>query len=520
MLLWFPMPYPGESLYSVVARYHACSGNYMVCDSMGQLFGDKRQASSYLIPYRLGYLAQQTEPLSLDFKTLLHEFTLYDYYLLFSGQKNRNGVEETLRTNSKKSYHALLGAYGRQDAPQFLRFCPQCMAEEREKYGEAYWHNLHQAPGMLCCEKHGCLLVDSGIPTVAHATQNYTTLESITLFQIPTGNDATVKRAKEISRDIAYLWENRQRIRAQWERFGESFADSYLALATEKGFATQGGSVHRQRLLDAIQNRFGRELLEALDASVTGNKPWPITMCRHGKRIQSPVKNILMAELLCGDMKTFLEYEEELKENPRPKKAYSYSRVTDLKQLTPYRERWENLIAENPQATRNALIQLAPSVHLWLSRHDSEWLMSHYPPPCKRGGSITPYDWEQRDKECLRQVKVLYKKWREEQGKPCRITRTRFYHELGIASTLSERLPQSMKLIDSCVESDREWDRRRMKWAIQEMIKNDEPLIMWKVIRKAGICEKRRKECEIALKNSGWLNGREGILQEVSGNVL
>ena len=55
MLLWFPTPYPGESLYSLIARYHERSGNYLVCDSIEQLFGNKRQASSTLIPYHLGY---------------------------------------------------------------------------------------------------------------------------------------------------------------------------------------------------------------------------------------------------------------------------------------------------------------------------------------------------------------------------------------------------------------------------------------------------------------------------------
>lgn len=35
MLTWFPTPYPGESLYSMLARYHERSGNYLPRDSMG-----------------------------------------------------------------------------------------------------------------------------------------------------------------------------------------------------------------------------------------------------------------------------------------------------------------------------------------------------------------------------------------------------------------------------------------------------------------------------------------------------
>jgi len=252
-----------------------------------------------------------------------------------------------------------------------------------------------------------------------------------------------------------------------------------------------------------------------LFAPVTGNTPWPITMCRHGKVIQSPVKNVLMAELLCGDMGSFLTYVKGLAVPPVSKKVYCYPKVTDAEQLLPYREKWEKLLSENPQATRNELIQLAPSVHLWLNRHDSDWLLTHYPPPCKRGGNITQCDWEKRDREYLPQIRALSKRWREEKGKPCRITKTRFFHELGIVATLSKYLPQSMRLIECNIESVQEWDRRRLNWAIREMMKNDEPLIMWKVLRKAGICDARGEENENFLRGSGWL--RSAVVEEVSG---
>ena len=514
MLLWFPTPYPGESLYSLIARYHELSGNYLVCDSHEQLFGDKFQASSTIIPQRLGYLAQQTEPFGLDFNTLLHEHTLYDYFLLFGQEKNRSEVERILRTNSGQAYNTMLGIFGKPDIPRYLRFCPQCMKEEREKYGEAYWHNLHQAPGILCCEKHGCWLVDSSVPVVARATRQYVPLEMVTLYPVRNACDM-IKNASDFSRDIEYLWKNRESFRAQWEKFGGSFAECYLALAVEKEWATEGGTLRRQRFLGAIQNRYGERFLEILFASVTGNKPWPITMCQRDKVIQNPVKNILMAKLLCGDMERFLTYIKGLDAPPVMKKVYCYSKVTDLEQLLPYREKWEKLLKENPQSTRNELIQLAPSVHLWLRRHDQDWLLTHYPPPRKRGGNITQYDWGKRDREYLPRIRALSKRWREEQGKPCRITKNRFFRELGIVGALSEYLPQSMKLIDCNIESVQEWDRRRLNWAIREMMKHGEPLIMWKVIRKAGICDARRKENENFLRGSGWLGSQ--VERGVSG---
>ena len=289
-------------------------------------------------------------------------------------------------------------------------------------------------------------------------------------------------------------------------------------MAKEKGFATDGGTIRKQLLLDAVQNKYSQKCLDTLDASIAVGKPWPITMCQHGRKIQSPVKNILLIKLLCDDLCDFLEFVENLKEKPSPKKACCYPKITDLERLTPYRAKWEKLLTENPQASRNELIQSAPSVHLWLKRHDFDWLMEHYPPPLKRGGNVAYHNWEQRDAEFLPKIKTLSKTWREEQQKPVRITKARFFHELGIVSSLSEKLPLTMELISNSIESVHDWDRRRMKWAIREMQKNNEPIILWRVIRKAGICESRRKECEDFLKHSGWLSAIP--MQEVSGSEI
>ena len=40
-----------------------------------------------------------------------------------------------------------------------LCYCPLCMQEEMERYGEPYWHRLHQLPGVTCCITHKVKLV-------------------------------------------------------------------------------------------------------------------------------------------------------------------------------------------------------------------------------------------------------------------------------------------------------------------------------------------------------------------------
>ena len=51
--------------------------------------------------------------------------------------------------------------------PRYFRFCPLCLKEDLQEYGEAYWHRLHQTPGVLACPVHAIPLSDSIVPIQA-----------------------------------------------------------------------------------------------------------------------------------------------------------------------------------------------------------------------------------------------------------------------------------------------------------------------------------------------------------------
>ncbi|MCC8045736.1 MAG: TniQ family protein [Clostridiales bacterium] len=45
-----------------------------------------------------------------------------------------------------------------------IRICPECWAEDSEKYGAGYLHLSHNLPGVTCCAKHGVPLLSSPRP--------------------------------------------------------------------------------------------------------------------------------------------------------------------------------------------------------------------------------------------------------------------------------------------------------------------------------------------------------------------
>ena len=59
--------------------------------------------------------------------------------------------------------HKVFTILPRNDRELWLKYCPLCVAEDRKKYGETYWHRVHQVRNMLICTIHKCKLKNSNI---------------------------------------------------------------------------------------------------------------------------------------------------------------------------------------------------------------------------------------------------------------------------------------------------------------------------------------------------------------------
>ena len=75
-------------------------------------------------------------------------------------------------THDPCDVHHLFCVLPRNEREQYLRFCPMCVKEDREVYGETYWHRKHQIRNMSICTKHKCRLKESSV--LAKSEQSYT----------------------------------------------------------------------------------------------------------------------------------------------------------------------------------------------------------------------------------------------------------------------------------------------------------------------------------------------------------
>ena len=61
--------------------------------------------------------------------------------------------------------------------PRSLRYCPICVREDTQTYGEPYWHREHQIGLMPLCPRHRCRLRDKPIPNTRPLGTQYLPLD-------------------------------------------------------------------------------------------------------------------------------------------------------------------------------------------------------------------------------------------------------------------------------------------------------------------------------------------------------
>lgn len=171
MIAYMPTIYPDELVYSWFCRYYVHSGCFSHKEALQELYCKK---SDYLSKEFIGNLnpeaiGQIEKIFPLDELVLYH--TMYPQYARFVPLDQKKVALFRLAHDSCDA-HRLFPVLPRNDGEQYLRFCPLCVNDDRETYGETYWHRKHQIRNMRICTKHKCRLMESSVP--AKSEQGFT----------------------------------------------------------------------------------------------------------------------------------------------------------------------------------------------------------------------------------------------------------------------------------------------------------------------------------------------------------
>ena len=163
MIVYLPVIYPDELVYSWFCRYYVHSGCFSHKIALQELYCKRSDNPSKEFIGNLNPEAKgQIEKIySLDALILNH--TMYPQYARFIPLEQKKKALYHLKHDCC-DIHYLLPILPRNEGERYLRYCPLCAKEDRETYGEAYWHRKHQIRSICTCAKHKCKLIESDVP--------------------------------------------------------------------------------------------------------------------------------------------------------------------------------------------------------------------------------------------------------------------------------------------------------------------------------------------------------------------
>jgi hypothetical protein len=169
----FPDPHPDELFYSVCARFSDHVQYATTAAVARELFGRDFINSVVNFPCHLNALVNA---LHLEHyytvDTLIDDHTLLPLYGPFLPPERLRHLRNDMY-GDKSTAHARAGiTYFQAPLLQQLRFCPLCLEDDRQRFGECYWHRVHQVPGVEVCPMHEVLLQNSNIHPRHQRTRN------------------------------------------------------------------------------------------------------------------------------------------------------------------------------------------------------------------------------------------------------------------------------------------------------------------------------------------------------------
>lgn len=300
MLSYFPNLYPDELLFSWFARYHDHSGNTSSKQTMKELFGNMSSVAVVDFPNNLEAfyksIAHFNPP---EINDVITNHSMYGYYTAFQSESMKGRAINYIKNGGKPgAIHMFLGiAASTIKNWQYLRFCPSCVQQDREKYGEAYWHMSHQLPKVFYCHLHQELLHDSTIEFRNPHKHEFVSAEKAEL-SIP--HLVTVflpkleQQLKKLSSESINLIRNVENVRIH------DFAQIYKYLMQISDYANHFGQVQQQYFAEQFKRYYGEEFLSLVNCNFDehSDTSWLRSIVRKHRKAFHPVQHLLLLQFL------------------------------------------------------------------------------------------------------------------------------------------------------------------------------------------------------------------------------
>lgn len=238
----FPTPYPDEHFISVLLRHQLRTGRRNWQKVCIELLGKQTEITLAYYHYTFDHLA-----------AVLDESIPADHWITYHSLYPVIGAISGVRSYYNRGLNALSGV------PQF---CPCCLHEDSERYGEPYWHRIHQLEGVKVCPVHKVLLVNS-CPTCQHHLPSAWPLswKAPCGHELPTRADSPEQPTPRFRALLAIARDFRWLLDQANPDLGRSTMGHYRFLLRSRGYL----DCHPDRFVHDIIRHFQTELPEVFE---------------------------------------------------------------------------------------------------------------------------------------------------------------------------------------------------------------------------------------------------------------
>lgn len=339
MISFFTDSYEDEILYSVIARYHYYIGNANYKETMIQLFGSSSLIPSLEFQSNLEYFTRQLNDRDrYNCSSLIERHTLYPLYSPFLPQDRKEAIEFDMRYRNGMAIYTKIGAVaGSICRKEGIYYCPKCAIEDKEKYGEAYFHRIHQVQGVIVCPFHGCLLYMYSVSKKDVSRQQFIRLEYEKANLIQNYEFDKKGQFKKIAQAAYFI------LNSNLKDYNRNLVhQKYIYLLKQKDLLTVNSRIMQKELYQMFVNYYDIKLLEKLESNVLYDNEfnWLKVITRTPGRAIHPIRHIMFILFLCQSVESFFSVENDIK---RLKHKWPC--------LNPVSEHYKKLVIDNCKVT-------------------------------------------------------------------------------------------------------------------------------------------------------------------------
>ena len=477
MINCFPRMYNDELLYSLMSRYKRMYGLINKSTIGRDFYNRKAKTFQFLFPIHLNEMSKILPPNSkITGEQLLLEHTMYPYYTKFLSKRINEDIKNGMLNRGNVCVIIQIGLNNaNREQNKFLKYCHICLKEDIENFGESYWRREHQFIGVFFCSKHEIQLQNSEV-NMSNINNEYVCADDVKVTYIDSIDDTCKKYNLEYIRFVKEL----MKIDVDGIELSK-IKKFYRYKLYNMGLATEKGRIYKDKLYNKFKEFYTDNYLKLMGCNFEADESNWLSVF-FNKYNKSILKHLLMLQFLNSSLEELFNFNESIQKISNNKHIAKFD-------LEKRKDKWLEIIKNNPNKSSNELKEIGgKALAKYIYYYDKEWYNKVTPKNKIKKNRVSSIDWDKKDEEILEKVKVAVYNILNSKGKPTtRVCNTSIRREIGMTlGDFNIKLLKTREFIELATESNEQYWARKIKWAIEEMIKNEDNITRYNIQEKCG----------------------------------